>query len=175
VLNVGAFAHGMDIAKRKISIDAASILRKNSDELQSCNPGGGLPLRLPGPSIGGGEIAYRVDIFDPCWIYPAVDLSAIHRVDVVAAERPYNFQLWKDIDKVVTRTPAHGGELQIRLDTCKGAVVGEVTLADNVDARGVAQLSAALTSASGVHDLCFTFTRATPSPLWMIDTVQLKH
>ena len=175
VLNAVTFDGGIDVAARSRRIDAASLLRRNSDELQSCNPGSGLPLRLPGPSIDGRETTYRVDIFDPCWIYPAVDLDAIHHVQIAAAERPYNYQLWKDIDKVVTRPSAHDGpELQIHLDTCSGATVAFVPLAGVVDTDGVARLDAALKSAGGKHDLCFVFARATASPLWMIDTIQLQ-
>jgi hexosaminidase len=175
VLNVADFDGGIEVATRSLRIDAVSLLRKGSDELQSCNPGGGLPLRLPGPSIDGREIVYRVDIFDPCWIFPAVDLDAIHHVDIVAAERPYNFQLWKDIDKVVTRPSAHGDtELQIHLDTCSGTTVAAIPLAGAVEKNGVAHLNTALQSASGKHDLCFVFARATANPLWVIDTVQLR-
>jgi hexosaminidase len=153
---------------------AHSSLLLNSDELQPCRPGAGLPLRMPGPSVDGGEIAYRVDIFDPCWIYPAVDTDSIRSVDIVAAERPYNFQLWHDADKVVLRKPAHaGGELEIHRDTCAGELLVWIALNDNTDERGIARLHATLPRA-GVHSLCFTFTRAAWNPLWMIDTVQLQ-
>lgn len=174
-LSVGVFESGMQVAGRGTYLDASSLLRRNSDELQSCNPGGGLPLRLPGPSANGAEIAYRVDLFDPCWIYPAVDLDTIHHATVVAAERPYNFQLWNDADKVVLRPSAHGGaELQVHLDTCSGATIAAISLADAADSHGVASLNASLTSTGGKHDLCFTFARATANPLWMIDTIQLQ-
>jgi hexosaminidase len=173
-LNVGVFDRGVEVASRTASINDASLLRKNSDELQSCNPGGGLPLRLPGPSIDGKEIVYRVDIFDPCWIYPKVNLDTNHHVEIAAAERPYNFQLWKDVDKVVMRSPTHGGELQIHLDTCSGDTIAVIPLADAVNSQGVARLNAPLKPANGIHDLCFVFTRAKPNPLWMIDTIQLQ-
>jgi hexosaminidase len=173
-LNVGVFDRGVEVASRTASINDASLLRKNSDELQSCNPGGGLPLRLPGPSIDGKEIVYRVDIFDPCWIYPNVDLDTNHHVEIAAAERPYNFQLWKDVDKVVMRSPTHGGELQIHLDTCSGDTIAEIPLADAVNSQGVARLNAPLKPANGIHDLCLVFTRTKANPLWMIDTVQLQ-
>ena len=174
-LNIATFDGGSNVAARSRHIDAASLLRKNSDELQSCNPGGGLPLRVSGPPIDGREMTYRVDIFDPCWIYPAVDLDAIHHAEIAAAERPYNYQLWKDIDKVVTRPSGHDGtELQIHLDTCSGTTVTAIPLAGAVDKDGVARLNAALKSAGGKHDLCFVFARATANPLWMIDTIQLQ-
>ncbi len=152
-----------------------SSLILNSDELQPCKPGAGLPLRMPGPSVDGGEIAYRVDIFDPCWIYPQVDMHSTRSIDIVAAERPYNFQLWHDADKVVLRKPAHaGGELEIHRDTCEGALLASLPLQGSADERGVARLHATLPQGDGVHPLRFTFTRAEWNPLWMIDTVRLQ-
>jgi hexosaminidase len=147
----------------------------DSDELLPCKPGAGLPLRMPGPSVDGGEIAYRVDIFDPCWIYPDVDTDSIRSIDIVAAERPYNFQLWHDADKVILRKPAHaGGEMEIRSGTCDGALLASVALQGSTDEHGIARLHATLPRIGGVHPLCFTFTRAEWNPLWMIDTVQLQ-
>jgi len=164
-----------DNALVAVTTPNASSMRLNSDELQPCKPGAGLPLRLPGPSADGGEIAYRVDIFDPCWIFPHVDTASIRSVDVVAAERPYNFQLWHDADKVVLRKPAHeGGELEIHADTCAGALLASVPLKGSADERGIAHLHAALPHLDGTHPLCFTFTRAEWNPLWMIDAVQLQ-
>ncbi|MBS0569624.1 MAG: beta-N-acetylhexosaminidase [Proteobacteria bacterium] len=162
-------------APRVEALGAGASLRRNSDELRSCNPGGGLPLRLPGPALGGGEAVYRVDIFDPCWIYPQVDLDKLGAVDVVVAERPYNFQLWHDADKVVLRKPAApGGELLVYRDACKGDALVRVPLAQAANIGGVAQLHVALPSDHGTHDLCFAFGRASVNPLWMIDTVQLQ-
>jgi hexosaminidase len=158
-----------------VSPSHGSSLHMNSDELQPCKPGAGLPLRLPGPSVDGGEIAYRVDIFDPCWLYPGVDLNAVRSVDVVAAERPYNFQLWHDADKVVLRKPARaGGELEVHADTCAGALLASIPLQGSADERGIARLHAPLMRLDGTHPLCFTFTRDAPTPLWMIDTVELR-
>ena len=155
-------------------LNALSLLRESSDELRSCNLGGGLPLRLPGPGANGGEDVYRVDIFDPCWIYPHVDMEKVRAVDVVAGSRPYNFQLWHDADKIVLRKPlSPGGELRVYLDSCSGDALASIPLAGAANADGMARLHAVLPARAGAHDLCFTFDRATPSPLWMIDSVQL--
>jgi hexosaminidase len=161
-------------APRVEAVAASARLGMNSDELGSCHPSGGLLLRLPGPAPGGGEDVYRVDIFDPCWIYPGVDLARVREVDIVAAQRPYNFQLWHDADKVVLRKPASpGGELRVYRDSCKGEALASIPLAGTTGVDGVANLHAVLPTYGGTHDLCFTFDRATPSPLWMIDTVRL--
>ncbi len=171
-LNVGVFDHERLVALRTQAIDAGANSRRNSDQLQSCTPGAGLPLRLPGPDDTG---VYRVDIFDPCWIYPAVDLDAVHSVDVAAVERAYNFQLWHDAGKVITRAPrGPDGELEVHADTCAGAALAVVPLAGKVDPQGYAPLRVPLKKTDGIHDLCFTFTRAAWNPLWMIDTVQLR-
>jgi hexosaminidase len=151
-----------------------SLLRKNSDELLPCKPGQGLPLRLPGPASDGGEAVYRVDIFDPCWIYPQVDLDAASRIAVSAAALPYNFQLWKDADEVVVRKPSiPGGELQIRLDTCNGEILATIALASAVKTNGTVMLEAPMPQRQGAHNLCFVFNRATSGPMWAIDTIQL--
>ncbi|MGH8041450.1 MAG: family 20 glycosylhydrolase [Rudaea sp.] len=174
-LRVAVFDHGRALAAAYTrSLSALSLLRRNSDELQSCKPGAGLPLRLPGPAANGGEDVYRVEIFDPCWIYPRVDLDVVRRIDVAAGERPFNFQLWKDADKVVLRkSTSPGGELRVYQDSCSGDALATIPLAGRVDVNGWAQLKVALPVGLGTHDLCFTFDRATASPLWMIDSVQL--
>ncbi len=175
-LRVGVFdGRGRELAAtRTLALSGLSLLRMNSDELKSCNPGGGLPLRLSGPGKNGGEDVYRVDIFDPCWIYPHVDLEKVHAIDVVAGERTYNFQLWHDADKVVLRKPlSPGGELRVYLDACSGDALAWIPLAGAANADATARLHAVLPARTGTHDLCFTFDRATPSPLWMIDSVQL--
>ena len=162
-------------APRVEAAAATARLRMNSDELGSCNPGGGLPLRLPGPAFGGGEAVYRVDIFDPCWIYPGVDLARVREVDVVAAARPSNYQLCHDADKVVLRKPASpGGEFGVYRNSCKGEALASVPLASAANADGIAQLRAVLPAGAGTHALCFTFDRAQANPLWMIDAVQLR-
>ncbi|MDR3387531.1 MAG: family 20 glycosylhydrolase [Rudaea sp.] len=170
-----AFAQGRALAAPEARVlDAGSLARLNSDALLPCKPGLGLPLRLPGPVRGGGEAVYRVDIFDPCWIYPHADLDNMRRLEVIAAALPYNFQLWKDADKVVLRPgAAPAGELQVRKDTCDGDVLDTIALPAATTRQDTAQLQATLPHGGGVHDLCLFFTRARIDPMWAIDTVQL--
>ncbi len=171
--NVFIQGHAMAAARTRV-VDDLSLLRKNSDELQACKPGQGLPLRLPGPAIDGGRTVYHVDIFDPCWVYPRADLDAVGRIAVAAAELPYNYQLWHDADKVLIRKPENaGGELEVRLDTCDGANIATIALAGAAKADGTAMLETALPRQHGMHDLCFYFTRPSLDPMWAIDTVQL--
>jgi len=150
--------------------DAIDPRRRNSDQLQPCKPGQGLALRLPGPQREGRGGVYNVDIFDPCWVYPAVDLDATHALTVHAGERPYNFQLWKDIKNVVGRSPP--GHLLVHLDRCDGALMVDVAL--HSDAQHLATLELALRGQHGTHDVCLITTRGVADPLWAIDDVELK-
>jgi hexosaminidase len=170
-----AFAQGRPLAaSRERVLDTRTLARRNSDELSPCKPGQGLPLRLPGPAIGGDAGVYRVDIFDPCWIYPQADLATARRIAVSAAVLPYNFQLWTDIDKVVVRPPTTAtGELQVRRDSCSGELLGSIGLPDPAQKKDTALLQANLPRGDGVHDLCLIFTRPGVDPIWAIDTVQL--
>ena len=174
-LNAAAFAQARALAVPRIrSLDELSLARRNSDELLPCKPGQGLPLRLPGPAADGGQDVYRIDIFDPCWIYPRADLDAARRIEVAAAALPYNFQLWTDASKVVLRpTATPAGELQVRLDSCDGELLSSVGLPDVSAGKDAATLEAALPKRDGLHDLCLVFTRARIDPMWAIDTVQL--
>jgi hexosaminidase len=172
-LSATTFADDVALAGRSRNLDSASLLRMNSDELPACSPDA-LILRLPGPSTDGERTVYRVDIFDPCWIYPRVNLDAVQAVTVTAAERPYNFQLAKDVSRIVKRASlSSGDELQVHLDRCDGEVLAAIPLRNAADKHGIARLQAQLPRHAGTHDLCFAFARAAPDPLWMIDTIQL--
>ncbi|HZP65791.1 MAG TPA: family 20 glycosylhydrolase [Rudaea sp.] len=160
-------------APRTRALDPVSLAQRSSDELGSCTPGQGLPLRLPGPAIDGGAGVYRVDLFDPCWIYAGVNLGRGAELDVSAAARPYNFQLWTDATKVVLRPPTSPhGELEVHLDTCAGELLASVPLPDAAE-RDTAKFAVSLPARTGTRDLCLTFTRRTWNPLWMVDSATL--
>jgi hexosaminidase len=164
-------ALGIVFADNTSAVEAVAANIRNSDELLPCKPG--LPLRLPGPGAHGNDGVYRVDIFDPCWIYPQVDLGAVRHVAVAAATLPYNFQLWKDAEKVVLHKPATAaGELQLHADNCDGDLLLAIPLAGAGAGNGTAKFEAALPRRHGRHDVCLVFTRATIDPMWAIDTVQ---
>ncbi len=150
---------------------APQLSRRDSDALASCVPGGGLDLRLPGPPAGEG--VYRVNLFDPCWIYPAVDLGTMRNARVSLAALPYNFQLWKDIKNVATREPA--GHLQVRIDGCSGKTVADLSARDTLGADERGTVTVQLPQGSGAHDLCFVLTRGLTDPLWVIGEIELER
>ncbi|HEY3521955.1 MAG TPA: family 20 glycosylhydrolase [Rhodanobacteraceae bacterium] len=152
---------------RSRELDARSLLRLSSDQLKPCT--NGLPLRL---EDGAGEAGtyFTMDLLDPCWIYPRLDLSNIAGIDVRIGTVPDNFQLWHDIAKIVTR-PAHSpaGELEIHQDTCDGPLLASMPMA-NVR-RGEPTTVRANIAARGAHDLCFFYTGLSPDFLRAIDRV----
>lgn len=153
---------------RSRELDPASLLRRESDRLKPCK--GALTLRLEG---GPGEagVRYNVDIMDSCWIYPALDLDGITRVDVRVGTVPNNFQLWHDVAKVVVHSARRpGGELEIHRDTCGGPLLASLPM--GAVPRGKPEtLHAQLAAQTGAHDLCFLFTGRSPDYLRAIDWV----
>jgi hexosaminidase len=88
---------------------------------------------------------------------------------------PFNFQIGKDIEAIRLNPPRTSvGELEVRLDGCKGEPIAVLSLAPAADNDAVTVLPAVpLSSSRGPHDLCFTFTQRTLDPMWAIDWVQL--
>jgi hexosaminidase len=112
---------------------------------------------------------------NPCWIFPAVQLSPTSTLTAAVGQVPFNFQIGKDIEAIkltAPRTPA--GELEVRIDGCEGEPVTVLPLASAADNDAVTELPAAsLGGAPGRHDLCFRFTQRALDPMWAIDWVQI--
>jgi hexosaminidase len=164
---------------RKISptlerrLDALSVRRRVSQELALCTEK--LPLNLEGdPQPGGARPVFLVDIMNPCWIWTAAQLSDIGAVSVGVGRLPFNFQIGADLKKIVLRPAATPeGELQVRLDSCLGALVATLPLAPASAAPGIGALTTSLPPIEGTHALCFEFTARRVDPLWAIAWVQL--
>jgi N-acetyl-beta-hexosaminidase len=151
------------------SVPHAGLL---SQELKRCTDKVVLSLeddQLPGP-------AFQVDIMNPCWIYPAADLSSDRSFVADVGQVPFNFQLGDDIYKIKLNSPhTPSGELQVRVDGCDGDPVAVVSLQTAVGNNGVTQLPAAkIARRDGKHDLCLKFTQRSLDPLWVIDRVRLE-
>jgi hexosaminidase len=145
-------------------------LERNSDELKACADG--LSLRIQGDPDGkqAGPV-YRVDLMNPCWIFPQVDLGRVASVSVQAGHIPYYYALWHDEGKVVTRASASGvDELQVRLDDCNGPVFTVVPLRV---AHPEQETIAVPVAGAGVHDVCVAFATRARDPLWLVDFVRL--
>jgi len=160
------------VAYARASAPAAeSPLERDSDALKPC--ANGLPLRIEADNDGRGSgPIYRVDLMNPCWVFPRVDLDGVARISVRAGHIPYYFQLWHDEGKVVTRRSTNGAdELQLRLDDCNGPIAFAVPL--RTDHAEVETIDVPISGALGTHDVCFSFATRARAPLWLIDKVEL--
>jgi len=136
---------------------------------------GGLVLRLEDDAPAHGPRAFfNVDLFEPCWTWPAAPLDRGHRMRVEVGQLPYNFQLQQDAAHIVPRpkprTPT--GELVVAQDRCDGAELARVPLGAATENPATSLLEFAL-DGRGVHDLCLQFAYDGLDPMWAIRRIEL--
>jgi hexosaminidase len=159
-------------AKEDARLDAEHPGRLASQQLTLCTQKVALNLQAPLASQQGQR--YLVDIMNPCWIYAQADLSAHRKLRVAVTRLPFNFQLGADAAKIVLAAPkTPAGELEVRADGCAGPPVAVLPLARAAASEGVTVLSGELPAQAGRHDLCFTFTRRTLDPMWVVGWAEL--
>ena len=96
-----------------------------SHDLEQCGDGYLLSLEDDAP-IQGERAVFLVNISDPCWIWRGADLSQVKSIRATVGQIPFNFQIGKDAAKIPLHKPAtRDGELEIRLDDCKGSAGGD--------------------------------------------------
>jgi hexosaminidase len=154
--------------------------RHMSQDLESCSRKILLNLEDDAPLVGPRAV-FLVDIENPCWMFPAADLSHVTQLTAAVGQVPFNFQLGSDRDAIQLEAPhSVAGELEIRLDRCDGEPLAVLPLAPAVDNDAVTVLPrVSLRAASGQplggsHTLCLRFTQRSLDPLWVIDWVQLS-
>jgi hexosaminidase len=157
-----------------LAATAAAARSRASQELTLCTSKVALNLEDDAP-VNGPRARFLVDIMNPCWIWPAADLTGVSRIEAAVGQLPFNFQIGDDIKKVVLHPPASAaGEMEVRQDRCDGPVIASLSLAPALKSQGVTRLKAPLAATTpGLHDLCFTFTQGSVDPLWAIDRVTL--
>jgi len=149
--------------------------RHMSQDLKTCT--GKLVLNLEDDApLQGPRAVFLIDIENPCWMLPAMDLTRAKRLSAAVGQVPFNFQIGRDIDAIHLRPPrTPAGELEVRLDGCDGAPLAVLPLAPAAGNDAVTVLpDAALRPLAGTHALCFTFTQRTLDPLWAVEWVQLS-
>jgi hexosaminidase len=149
--------------------------RHMSQDLTTCSDKLVLNLEDDAP-VDGPRAVFLIDIEDPCWRLPALDLTRARTLTAAVGQVPFNFQIGHDIDSIRLRPPrTPAGELEVRLDGCEGAALAVLPLAPGAGKDAITVLpAAALPPLQGTHTLCFTFTQRTLDPLWAIDWVQLS-
>ena len=175
-VNAATFApDGFELAAPRAQVvDAAALLTRNSDQLDTC--GNQLVLRLNGTRqlADGRWPVYKVDIENTCWLWQAAPLAGVTRIALTVGRLPYNFALWTDSAKVAVRpntTPA--GELQVHLGTCTGPTLAVLPLAPTTRSELPTTLTAALPPTAGDHTLCVFATGDPRAGLWALGKVEL--
>lgn len=178
-VNAAAFFEGEPLAQRptQVRYTAQSLLSRSHQQLATCPDSGKLVLRLEddGPADGPRAV-FNVDIFNPCWRWPAAALGGIAKVRVRAGNIPYYFQLAHDeANRQFEPAQRAHGEMNIRRGNCQGPPLAEVALPPRPDADGFITLEANLPRGSaGTSDLCINFTGDTRPTMWVLDEVTLQ-
>jgi hexosaminidase len=157
-------------------LDARSLARRDSHDLDLCTNGIGLLLDLgKGSTSQGAPLA--VDIMNPCWIYRGVELDHARSITAAVAPLPFNYEVGADAEKIrVGDARTADGELEIHVDGCETAAVATMALHDAAAHGGVTELpSVILPRGSGLHDLCLRFARPRLDPQWALDWVEIAE
>jgi hexosaminidase len=136
-----------------------------------------LPISLEDDApVAGPRAVFLIDLMNPCWIYKGALLSSRSRLTANVGQVPFNFQIGKDRDLIRLNEPATpDGELDVRIDSCAGAVIAALPLQNAARNQAVTSLSAPLRAGPGPHDLCFSFTGKTIDPLWALNWIILDQ
>jgi len=148
--------------------------KRSSHELHSCTNEILLSLEDDAP-LSGERAAFLVDIMNPCWIYPAANLSRVTAVDAAVGQLPFNFRLGADVRVPKLNAPhTPAGELEVRVDGCDGERIAVLPVQPAVANDAVTELPAAkIAHRDGTHDLCLKFAQRAHDPLWVLDWVRL--
>lgn len=173
-LRAASFRHSMALpGSLDQKVDALSVRRRDDTQLKLCSNDIALQLEDDAPAQGR-RAAFLLDIMKPCWIYEDASLDGITEIAVDVGQIPFNFQIGKDIEKIVFRPPATPeGEVEVRIDGCEGERIAVLPLKPAASNPALTTLKTVVAPRSGSHDLCFTYTAKGPSPMWAIDAVQL--
>lgn len=151
----------------------AAPLTRDSHELNLCKRAIALSIEGPAPSAGKRPV-FLTDVLNPCWIWPKADLTGIVSITASAGQLPFNFQIGRDVEKVVMRPMATpDGEFEAHLDSCDGPKLAVLPMPHPGPDTGLSEVRGAIAPQSGVHDVCFVFTRAKLDPYWSLHTVTL--
>jgi len=155
--------------------DAASSQRRTSHQLKLCSDRLTLSLEDDAP-VDGDRAVFLIDIMNPCWIDPAVDLTHGATLRAAVGQLPFNFQIGDDVKKIELLPPATAdGELDVFAGGCAGPRIASLPLAPAVAQNGVTVLPevALVPRAGGPQDLCFRFTQRTVDPMWAVQWIEI--
>jgi hexosaminidase len=150
--------------------------RRTSHQLKLCSDKLVLSLEDDGP-VDGDRAVFLIDIMEPCWLYPAVDLTNGATLQAAVGQVPFNFQIGDDVKKIELLPPASPeGELVVFAGGCKGPRIASLPLAPAAANQAVTVLPpiALDPRAGGPQDLCFRFTQREVDPMWAIQWIEVR-
>jgi len=173
VLHAGTFYNGR-LATPAIeeTLNALTVRRRNSLQLQLCSDNPAIQIEDDAP-LNGARAVFLINYMTPCWIYKGADLTGITSLEAGVGQLPFNFALGNNQKPTLLKPSTPYGELEVFETACTGKPIAVLPLEPATHSDAVTKLAAALPVMTGAHDLCLTFTRPTPDPMWAIDWVQL--
>ncbi|QJR16740.1 family 20 glycosylhydrolase [Usitatibacter palustris] len=173
-LRAAAFSGATRLSRPRVFALAPEFaMRRKSQDLKLCTENISLSLEDDAP-LNGERAAFLVDVQNPCWIYPAVDLDTVASIEAAVGQIPFNFQIGEAVKKITFPKPTTPeGELEVRIDSCTGDVIARLPVLPASASQGVTTLPTARISASGRHDLCLRFAQPALEPVWVIDSIRL--
>jgi hexosaminidase len=157
-------------------LDAATLSRRSSQELDLCSEG--IPLLLEPSAAGSAQRPiFALDIMNPCWIYRNVDLTRGARLVAAVGQVPFNFEIGADVKKIrVGDASTAEGELEVRVDGCEARAAVTLPLAPiPAHAMETTLPPVNLPAVPGRHDVCLKFTRPRLDPMWALDWVEIAE
>src|SRR5204862_226451 len=149
-------------------LDASVSQRRTSHQLRLCSDRLVLSLEDDAPVDGDGDLSvgdravFLIDIMNPCWIDPAVDLTHGATLQAAVGQLPFNFQIGDDVKKIQLLPPVSAeGELEVFAGGCQGSPIATLPLAPAIANDGVTVLPKTTLAprAGAPQDLCFRFTQ----------------
>ena len=147
-----------------------------SHRLKQCTEKLVLSLEDDAP-IEGDRAVFLIDIMDPCWIAPAVDLTKGATLQAAVGQLPFNFQIGDDVNHIELLPPSTpDGELVVFAGGCAGPRIATLPLAPAAANQAVTVLPKIELAprAGGPQDLCFRFTQRTVDPMWAIQWIDIR-
>jgi hexosaminidase len=150
---------------------------RTSHQLKLCSDKLVLSLEDDWP-VDADRAVFLIDIMEPCWVYPAVDLAGGLTLQAAVGQLPFNFQIGDDVNKIELLPPvAPEGELLVFAGGCAGPRIASLPLISAATNEGVTVLPelALEPRAGGPQDLCFRFTQRTVDPMWALQWVEVRQ
>jgi hexosaminidase len=162
-------------APRAQVLDASTLLGRDGSQLASCSNQPGMRVAGNRPAHGFSPV-YEADIGDMCWLWQRAPLEGAKRVTLIVGRVAWRFGD-EAKDAVVRPKASAAGELEIRADSCKGALLATLPLAAAASANGQTELDAqlAMPKQSGVRDLCIFATGDPRDGQWVLARAALSQ